>query len=160
MSDRMIRFGVVTEVSKDAGPHKLIKVVADGKAMDVKIWEPYGVQGSAPAKSEVLIFTPDGDDGKAVGIVMPPPKDRVDGQKTGEVTFKNHVAGQTAKFDENGNVSVECSGTIRLTAKKIILDGDCFIGGEEGALPASREGTVDSCGCADAGNFATRVWLK
>jgi phage gp45-like len=157
---RSIRFGEIKEASTDAGPHKLIRVTADGKPMTVKLWEPYGVQGSPTVGGEVLIFTPDGDDGRAVAIAMPPPKDRVDGQKQGEVTIKNHAAGQTVKMDADGNVSVECAGTMTIKAPKIVLDGNCYVGGESGAKPASREGTIDSAGHSEASNFATRVWLK
>jgi phage baseplate assembly protein V len=56
-------------------------------------------------------------------------------------------------------VTIE-TGEFVVKANKIVLEGDCYVGGEDGALPASREGTVDSCGCADASNFATKVKLK
>jgi phage gp45-like len=158
MSSRNIRFGVIEEESKDAGPHKLVRVKADGKMMDLKIWEPYGVQGSPPKGSEVLIFAPDGDDGKAVGIAMPPASQRVDGQKPGELTYINHVAGQKVKMSANGNVDVECSGTYTIKAPKIVFDGECHLGGD-GGLPASMKGTRDSAGHVDVSGLATKVFL-
>lgn len=115
MSHRMIRFGVIKAPSNDKGPHKLTTVVADGKEMQVQVIEPYGVQGSPIKDGMVLILTPDGDDGKAVGIMMPPPKDRVDQQKPGEVTYKNHVTGNRIQHDADGHTMIETKADERST---------------------------------------------
>jgi hypothetical protein len=110
MTSRSIRFGVLKEPSKDAGPYKMGKVLADGKMMDVQLWEPYGVQSSGVKDGEVLILTCDDDDSKAVGIVMPPPKDRIDGQKEGEATYANTLTGNELKHDAEGNTILKTKG--------------------------------------------------
>lgn len=48
----------------------------------------------------------------------------------------------------------------RVEADKIVLDGMCFVGGEDGAKPASWQGTVTTDGASDVSNFATKVKLK
>ena len=53
-----------------------------------------------------MVFLPDGDEGKAVAVIMAPPKDRVDGQKPGMVTVKNHAKGQHMVMDDDGNVII------------------------------------------------------
>ncbi len=145
MSDRNIRFGVITKTSADKGPHKLVTAIADGKEMVVQVFEPYGIQGSPLKDGVVLIFSPDGDDGKAVGIVMPAPKDRVDQQKPGEVTLKNHdtgnriqhtvdghtlidtktdlreVVGADQTSDISGNKTTKAGGTIRVNSGGVLL---------------------------------------
>lgn len=120
---RMIRTGVVVEESKDAGPHKMIKVTADGKQMDVKVLDFAGLSGSPLKDSEVLLLIPDDDDGRAYAIPLgPPTKDRVDGQKPGEVDVRNHKSGSSTKYKDGGNVETHA------TADAIIKsDGKVYI---------------------------------
>lgn len=119
----MIRTGVVVEESKDAGPHKMIKVTADGKQMDVKVLDFAGLSGSPLKDSEVLLLIPDDDDGRAYAIPLgPPTKDRVDGQKPGEVDVRNHKSGSSTKYKDGGNVETHA------TADAIIKsDGKVYI---------------------------------
>lgn len=106
MSNRNIRFGTVHEESNDKGPFKLGKVMADGKVMDVEFMDMTGSEGSPMKDSRVVIFTPDGDDGKAVAMVFGPPvKDRTDGQKPGEVTYKNHKTGSKVQMADDGSIN-------------------------------------------------------
>ena len=116
MSNRNIRFGVVKEESADKGPHKLVRAISDGKSMDVKVWETTGISASPTKDSDMLILTPDGDDGKAVGFIMPPPAKRTDGQKPGDVSYPNHVTGNTIVHDKDGNTVVKTptGGTVKL----------------------------------------------
>jgi hypothetical protein len=118
MSNRIIRFGTVTEPSNDKGPHKLVRGVADGKPLDFKAWETDGVESNPVKGSDVLILTPDGDDGKAVGLIMPPAKDRTDGQAEGEKTYKNHKTGNEIRHDKDGGtVKLHKSGDIGVLPK-------------------------------------------
>lgn len=102
--EKMIRWGKVKTASADKGPYRLAEVESDGKVLDVHIIDPFGLQGNPHVDGEVLIFTPDADDGKACGIVMPRPKDRWDGLKPGEVGLKNFDKGQTIHMDANGAI--------------------------------------------------------
>jgi hypothetical protein len=115
MANRSIRFGVIHEVSNDKGPYKLAKIMADGKKMDVELMDITGVEGSPLKDSRVIIFTPDGDDGKAVAIVYGPPvKDRTDLQKPGEVTYKNHKTNNKIVHKDNGDTIVKTQGVFHI----------------------------------------------
>jgi hypothetical protein len=131
MSSRSIRFGTVHEESNDKGPFKIGKVMADGKVMDVEFMDLTGSEGSPLKNSRVVVFTPDGDDGKAVAMVFGPPvKDRTDGQKPGEVTFKNHKTGSKTQMAHDGSINTESSKDVTTKAKGSVTthaDGDVVI---------------------------------
>jgi phage gp45-like len=123
MSHRSIRFGVIDEESNDKGPYKLARVKADGKKMDIELIDTTGVEGSPLKGSRVLILTPDGDDGKAVGIVYGPPvSQRTDKQKPGEVTYKNHATGTAVTFKANGDMVVDC-----VNDQVVTIKGKCTV---------------------------------
>lgn len=106
-----MRWAEVVEVSKDKGPHKLCIVEADGKQFEAMIGEVFGIQSNPHKGAMVLIGLPDGDAGKAVIIAsMPRPKDRVDGQKEGEVSLKNHDTGNVVQHQENGDTIIRTKG--------------------------------------------------
>lgn len=89
--------------------------------------------------------------------------------KTTTLNFLESLAirAKNMVFSCDGNFSVYAEGTVNhssggtntIEAPKFVADADCYIGGETGAKPASREGTIDTCGCADTNAFATRVKL-
>jgi phage gp45-like len=147
---RIIRFGVIHEESADKGPYKLTKVMADGKVMDLEVIDVAGAEGSPLKDSRVLIFTPDGDDGKAFGIAYGPPvKDRTDGQKPGEATYKNHKRGQRIKLDDDGNVVIDGAKNVKITtaenveikATNLKVEGKFQLKGD-----MSQEGSIESTG--------------
>lgn len=142
-------WGEIIEESNDKGPYKLVKMRADGHEFVATILEPYGVQGSPIAKGQGLVIPVDGDMGKAVVIPMPPPAARVDQQKPGELTLINHKAGITIKLADDG--------TVTITATKIVLDGNVYLGGEAGAKEVHRKDDIDSDGDA-AVTHASKVW--
>lgn len=107
---RSIRWGKLKGPSDDKGPYKLHTIETDGKEMDIHIIEPYGIQGNAIKDSMVLVFVPDGDEGKAVGIALPPPAKRVEGQKDGEVQLKNHATGNEIKHEAGGDTIIKTAG--------------------------------------------------
>jgi phage gp45-like len=116
MSDRNMRWGVVKKASADKGPHKLVEVEADGKIIDCVVGETFGVQSSPHVGAWVLLGLADGDEGKAVIITsMPRPGDRVDGQKEGEVTIKNHETGNAIQHDANGNTKMNTKADLDQT---------------------------------------------
>ena len=110
------RWGELTGVSKDKGPYKLAEVSVDGKTMDVMMMDAFGVQSNPHKGAQVAIFLLDGDEGKAIGFPLPRPKDRIDQQAEGEVTLKNHDAGQSLKLDKDGNMAHDAKGKITLTS--------------------------------------------
>lgn len=60
---------------------------------------------------------------------------------------------------------VDASGAVKSSIEllpdgRIILTGDCYIGGADASRPASARGTIDTGGNADISNPATKVWLK
>lgn len=107
MTKKFPFFANVKEVSADKGPFKRMRVEADGHEFSVQVLEPYGLQSSPIKGGQVAIIPMDGDMSKCLAIAMPPPADRVDGQKEGEVTLRNHKAGQNFKFDEDGTATLE-----------------------------------------------------
>lgn len=116
MSDRNIRWGVVRSASQDKGPHKIVEVESDGKIMEVFVGETFGVQSNPHVGAQVLIGLPDGDEGKAVIISsMPRPSDRVDGQKEGEVTIKNHDTGNSLQHDKDGHTKMTTKSDLQQT---------------------------------------------
>jgi hypothetical protein len=60
--------------------------------------------------------------------------------------------------DKNGCSIVTDNGTMTLTASTINLVGNVHLG-STGGVPCAMEGTVDTCGCADVANLATKVWI-
>lgn len=110
--ERMIRWGKIKTVSKDQGPYRLAEVESDGKSLDVHLLDPFGLQANPHADAHVLLFVPDGDEGKACGLVMPRPKDRWDGLKEGEVGLKNFDKGQSIHMDADGNVMIRSPGGV------------------------------------------------
>lgn len=144
---RYMRFGVIHDTSNDKGPYKLVKAMADGKKMDVEVMDITGVEGSPLKDSRLLILTPDGDDGKAVGLVYGPAvKDRTDQQKPGEVTYKNHKTGTVTTFRDNGDIEIDCKndqiikvkgnstltadGNVKIEASEITLKGSLKFEGD------------------------------
>ena len=77
------------------------------------------------------------------------------------------TAGGTAIYDAAGNIvsvvgarlRIVHSREIHLAAPKIVLEGDVYLGGEDGAVPASKQGTIDSAGHTDVGGLATKVFV-
>lgn len=117
------RWGDLIEVSNDKGPYKLAKFRSDSHEFMAQIIDPYGIQGSPPKGSQALLIPVDGDEGKMIAFVMPPPKDRSDGLKAGEAQLKNHVAGQFIYQMENGDTVVsnkDGTAVITLTAAGVI----------------------------------------
>ncbi len=118
----MIKFGVLKEETKDKGPFKIGMVLADGKPMEAEIVDMTGSEASPLKDSRCIIFTSDDDDGKAVALVFGPPvADRTDGQKPGEVTYKNHKRGQTIKLKDDGSVETKSPGNQNYESEKTVI---------------------------------------
>ena len=116
----MIRFGVVTGVSEDKGPHKLVKAESEGNELIVKIFEVDGASSNPLEGSELLILDVQTDTGHAVALASAPPADRVDAQKAGEKTYKNHKTGNSIKHDDDGNTTIETTNDTFIKSKGIV----------------------------------------
>lgn len=150
MSDRNIRWAEVITPSKDVGPYKLTEIETDGKRMDIDVVEPHGLQSVPHKGGKVLVLVPDGDEGKAVGIIMPRPKDRIDGQKEGETRLQNHDRGQYVYLDDNGDIRInspnskviiESASEVTIKTGKLKIEADVEIKGN-----VTMEGNFDQTG--------------
>lgn len=76
--------------------------------------------------------------------------------------------GGTAIYDHAGNIvsvvmaelRIVHSTKVTIVAPEIVLDGNVRLGGEDADRPASAQGTIDSAGHTETGNFAAKVWMK
>ncbi len=116
----MIRRAVVTKVSNDKGPGKLITVESEGKEMIVEVFETDGASSSPIEGSSCLLFPVQGDDGQMVAMIGAPPAVRVDGQKAGEKTYKNHATGNSIKHDADGNTTIKTSSDTIIKSEGIV----------------------------------------
>lgn len=116
------------------------------RAGDINEWEPPTVD------ERVIIISPSGDITKS--LVLP-------GGYSDKFPQPHKQGSEFFRHIKNANTSVLMKeGLIHFKAEKIVLEGNCYVGGEDGAKPASREGTVTTDGASDVSNFATKVWHK
>lgn len=109
-----MRWGEMVGESNDKGPYKLGRFQSDGQEVTAIIMESYGVQGSPLKGGQTLLIPLDGDEGKMLAFVLPPPSKRTDQQKPGEVSYPNHDTGNVMKHDVKGNTTT--------TTKKELVD--------------------------------------
>lgn len=112
MSTEQFRWATLKTVSNDKGPYKMATFTADGQDIIAHVLDIGGVQMNHQQDSLAFIITPDGDPGRAIAFVLPPPANRTDQQKEGEVTYTNHKKGQTIKMDEDGNIIIKSAGGV------------------------------------------------
>lgn len=117
---RQIFMANIKGPSNDKGAHKQLRLTADDDEFTAQVLEGYGVQGSPITGGQALVLCPDGDLSKAFAIMMPPPRDRVDQQAEGEVTYKNHKAGQTIKHDKDGTTTHEAPKDVIIKSGGIV----------------------------------------
>lgn len=143
------RQGFIHEVSNDKGISMIAKVVFDGKPTDVEIMGSMGIEGAPIKGCRVLAWRL--DDGTLVGMAFPPPADRSDQKKPGEVILKNHKSGSTTKFADSGtiettskkDVTVTADGKIEAKAKgnhDILADGVVNLAAANGARVLTEAG--------------------
>ena len=53
-------------------------------------------------------------------MIAAPPADRVDGQKPGEKTYKNHKTGNFIKHDDGGDTTIETSNDALIKSEGIV----------------------------------------
>lgn len=73
-------------------------------------------------------------------------------------SYKSDGNGVITITDKGGNyLKLDGASTATLHAATIVLDGDVKLGGPGASRPLSAQGTTDSRGDADSGNFLTKV---
>lgn len=97
------RWAEIIGESNDKGPFKLLRVRSEGHEFDCIVMDPYGLQSSPIKDGQAWILPFNGDNGQAIAFVLPPPAKRVDQQKPGEVSLKNHVTGNRRYMDNDGD---------------------------------------------------------
>ena len=118
-------WGELIEVSNDKGPYKLFKVKAFDDEIQVYAGEAYGMQANPVKGSLVAFHAMDHDMGKAIATnIMPPPKDRIDQQKEGEVSVANTATTANTKYNEDGDIVHTPK-----EGQKVIINGDVEING-------------------------------
>lgn len=122
MHNATIMFGEVTTVSNDKGPFKGLRVKSDDHEFPAEVLETGGYHQSPMKGSKVVVALVGGDMGKAFIIGGQAPKDRVDGQKEGMVTIKNHKRGQNVVMDDDGNITVTLSATHTTDANDVVVN--------------------------------------
>lgn len=114
MSTAQFRWGKLARVSNDKGPYKLATFSVDGVDREAHIFDVSGIQTNPQKDSLAFLICPDGDEGRAIAFVLPPPEKRIDGQKEGESTFANHVTGNTVQHQANGDTVVKTKGVFHV----------------------------------------------
>lgn len=96
----------ISKVSNDKGPYRILEVDAHDNPIDAVVISLGGSEAGPMEGGQALCFPIDGDMGKAVVFCLPPPSDRTDQLKEGEVETKNYKSGrgQTVKLDDGGNI--------------------------------------------------------
>lgn len=110
MSTAQIRWGKLSRVSNDKGPYKLATFSIDGVDRECKILDVSGIQSNPMKDSQAMIICPDGDEGRAFAIVIPPPAERTDALKEGESVLTNHKDKQYIKMSEGGHIEEKAKG--------------------------------------------------
>jgi phage baseplate assembly protein gpV len=83
--------------------------------------------------------------------------------------FYKHRSGSSIYYKSDGSVTITDKGgntvvmngtdTITFTAAKIVLNGECHLGGT-GGVAAAMQGSVDSHGDSEISNLATKVFVQ
>jgi phage baseplate assembly protein gpV len=118
-------------------------------------------QSAQNTPKQTITFKPDG-----TLVIDVPEKDMsvtVDMADYNLTVTKGNVkvtTGQDYDVTAQGDINETSQGTITITAPKIVLDGQCYLGGPDANRLASAKGTIDTAGEADVSNLATKVFVK
>lgn len=144
----------------DTGPQQLVDFMglAGDKPQKVFRPQPFGYTSTPPADSEGIVAALGGRSDKAVYLDGGHPKYRPVNRPVGSTAIYDHT-GQIISLVEK-DIRIVGTDTITFSAPTIVLDGTVKLGGADASKPASMQGTTDSAGDADVGNFATKVLMK
>lgn len=129
-----VKWSNVSFVMPDTGNFPRTQVKYNGKASDMTVITPYGLWHNLPMDSLVLTMNVQGQEESKAGIGNTPKK-RFKGLKEGEVVVGNALTLSSIKFDEQGNIYIECKNNEKVT---ITGNYDLTAGGEVNFTPGSR----------------------
>lgn len=139
------RWGEVIEESNDKGPYKIVRVQSEGHEFEAIIVEAYGMQASPVKGGQIFILPFNADNGQAMAMVLPPPAKRVDEQKPGEVSIKQHKSGNRRYMDNDGDTQEATKRDFSIKTKRhhtIDTEGICYI--NCGASPAGPKNMLEA----------------
>lgn len=155
----MLRRAAVVSVD-DSGDRQLLDLSAFASDLPRKVAriQDFGFASNPPVGGEGLLLCPGGRSDRAVFV----------GGEAKQYRPKNTELGGTILYDANGqavslvknNIRIVGTDTVTITAPTIVLAGNVHLGGADATRPASAQGTTDSHGDTDTGNFATKVFVK
>lgn len=154
----IIRRVEVMETDDSDGFQKVTVEGLDGEIhKNVYRAQYFGSTGHVPKKSQGLLLMVGGRPDQGILIAIEDTDKREKNLAEGERCLYNAHGDKIFQYKEYTKVVTK---KFEVSAEEIILDGVCYVGGKSGALPASRQGTLDSAGHAESSNFATKVYLK
>lgn len=155
----MLRRASILQVD-DSGDRQLLDASGFKNDLPRKVAriQDFGLASNPPAGAEGVLACLGGRSDRAVFL----------GGEHKDYRPRGIPAGGTTIYDANGqaisfvqdNIRIVGTQTVTISAPTIVLDGNVKLGGADASRPASAQGTTDSRGDADTGNFATKVLVK
>jgi len=103
----LIKMAVITQASSDGEDYPKTQASYNGKPTSVTRLSPYGICSNPPVKSIGLLFQVQGREGTKLGI-FDYMKMRFKNLKPGELQIGNYLTQASIKFDEDGNIVINC----------------------------------------------------
>ena len=118
----LIKRAMTTLKQDTTGKYPRVQCTYFGKTKIAQVLSPYGLYGSLPVGSLLLLFNTMGEEEKAVGIGECPEK-TFNNLKEGEVIVGNPVTGSFIKFNSEGNIEI-LSGDITVTGNDVQITAE------------------------------------
>ena len=125
----MIKRGVLTLPTADAGVNQIAQASYLGKTANVELITLYGLCSNPPAGSNILLFDVQGQEENRAGITNFPGS-RFKGLKVGEVAVGNYITKSNVKFLENGDIEVTGTNNMTVTIatnNTVTIGGNCSV---------------------------------
>lgn len=144
----------------DAGALQRASAVglAGTRYTDVLRLQPFGFSSTPPDGSVGWLMHQSGNYERALALGFEHPDHRPAGLSRGGTRIYD-ASGQVISIVER-SIRIVGGDLVHVSAAKIVLEGDVFLGSASASRPASARGTVDTGGFADTSNPATRVWME
>ena len=139
----------------DSGDQQLLnyKGVSGEEHSGVMRIQYFGWSSHAPAGSEAVVLAL-GNRDMLVAIGAESPSHKPTGLPEGGTRLYD-ASGSYVDMDNAGNITVNCSGTLKIKAATVIIESPDINLGGEGGVPVAKQGTTDTAGHANVGNLAS-----